>query len=129
MSQSGDRDTDEQTQHSRKRALRQRAQDFIREDRGRQLKRGQNDRRVKAKAAETRVREAIKAERRREKRRKQIVYIVLREDSDECAQDEDSEENLVEDTDRNSCFTQSCWVVLFLVSNLLVIQFFVTSRD
>jgi hypothetical protein len=56
MSQSGAKDTDEQTQHLRKRALRQRAQDFIREDRRRQLKRGQNDRRVKAKAAETRVR-------------------------------------------------------------------------
>jgi hypothetical protein len=55
MSRSGDKDTDEQTEHLRKRALRQRAQDFIREDRGRQLKRGQNDRLVKAKAAETRV--------------------------------------------------------------------------
>ncbi len=72
MSQSGDRDTYELAQHLRKRALRQRAQDFILEDRGRQLKRGQNDRRVKAKAADTRVREAIKAERRREERRKAI---------------------------------------------------------
>jgi hypothetical protein len=128
MSQSGVKDTDERTQHLRKRALRQRAQDFILEDKGRQLKRGQNDRRVKGKAAETRVREAIKAERRREERRKQIVYIVLREDSDEDS-DEDSEEDSVEDTDRNSCFTQSCWVVLFLVSTLLVIQFVVTRQD
>ncbi len=71
MSQSGDRDTDEQTQHSRNRALRHRAQDFIREDRGRQLKRGQDDRCVKAKAAETRVRKTIKAERRREERRRE----------------------------------------------------------
>ena len=108
MSEIGDRNTYEQAQHLRKRALRQRAQDFIREDRGRQLKRGQNDRRVKAKAAETRVREAIKAEGRREERRKQIVYIVLREDSDEDSDEgRDDDSKPFKDRDWNTCLT-SC---------------------
>jgi hypothetical protein len=134
MSHSGDNGIDEQRQHLRKRAVRQRAQKFIREDRARQLKRVKNDRLVKAKAAETRVREEIKAERRRreeEERRKLIVYIVLREDSDEDLDDRsDDDSETLKDRDWNTCLSLSCFVVLLvlLVCNLLFLQY-VFSRQ
>jgi hypothetical protein len=82
MSDSDNDERAQQREELRKRAVRKRAKQFIQEDKTRPFRRGQNDRLVKAKAAELRVREEIKAERRRENRRQQIANMVLREDSD-----------------------------------------------
>jgi hypothetical protein len=108
MSQSVNEKIAQQREQLRKRALRQRAQQFIQEDTARQLTRRQNDRLVKAKAAEQRVRDEIKVERQREKRRQQIVYIVLGEDSDEDSDEgRDDDSKPFKDRDWNTCLT-SC---------------------
>jgi predicted CopG family antitoxin len=109
--------------------LRQRAQQFIQEVTARQLRRGQNDRLVKAKALEQSFLDVIKAERQREKRRQQIVYIVIGKDSDEDlgeGRDEDSKTS--KGRDWNTCLSSSCFVVLLLVCNLLFLQCFYTRQ-
>jgi hypothetical protein len=128
MSDSDNDERAQQREELRKRAVRQRAKQFIQEDKTRQFRRGQNDRLVKAKAAELRVREEIKAERRREKRRQQIANIVLREDSDEDS-DGGSEEDIKtsQGRDWNTCLSLSCFVILVLVCNLLLFQYLLTT--
>jgi hypothetical protein len=112
----------------RKKTLRLRHQQFILEDTARHLSRREGDRLVKEKASEQRLWDEVKALRKRQKATQVIEFVYSDEDSEEDSE-ADSEEDSVEDTDWNSCFSLSCLVVLFLVSNLLVIQFVVTRRD
>ena len=116
----------------RKKTLRLTHQQFILEDTARHLSRRESDRLVKEKASEQRLWDEVKALRKRQKARQVIEFVYSDEDSEEDSEadsEADSEEDSVEDTDWNSCFTLSCLVVLFFVSNLLVIQFVVTRRD
>jgi hypothetical protein len=116
----------------RKKTLRLRHQQFILEDTARHLSRRESDRLVKEKASEQRLWDEVKALRKRQKATQVIEFVYSDEDSEEDSEadsEADSEEDSVEDTDWNSCFTLSYLVVLFFVSNLLVIQFVVTRRD
>jgi hypothetical protein len=99
----------------RKKTLRQRHQQFIKEDAARQLSSRENDRLGKEKAAEQRVWDEVKAQRKKDKARQEVVYVYSDEDS-ETESDEDNDEDLdkSKDTDWNTCLSLSCLVVLFL---------------
>jgi hypothetical protein len=111
--------------------LRLRHQQFIQEDAARQLISKENDRLVKEKASEQRLWDEVKAQHKKDKARQEVVYVFSDEDS-ETESDEDNvkDRDKSEDTDWNTCLSLSCLVVLlvFFVSNLLVLQFVLTRQ-
>jgi hypothetical protein len=89
------------------------------------------DRLIKAKAAHQRLKDEIKAAQRHAQYRKQARHID--EDSDEGS-DEDSDEgtqphlDIHQERDWNTCVNLSCFVLLLLVFNLLLWQYFLTRQ-
>jgi hypothetical protein len=83
----------------------------------------------KEKAAEQRLWDEVKALQKRDKPRLKIEYVYSDEDSEEDS-DEENDEDLdkFQDTDWTTCLTLSCFVVLLLVCNLLVLQFIFTMQ-
>jgi hypothetical protein len=118
----------------RKKTLRLRHQQFIQEDAARQLSSRENDRLVKEKATEQKLWDAeVNAQHKKDKARQEVVYVYSDEDSEEDSEEDvysdDEDLDTSEDTDCNTCLSLSCLVVLFLVSNLLIMQFVLTRQE